>query len=195
MAHRKSKEKLLADAKARQAARARALKKTQDLQKRIPQKIPGVPAWATGLARTPAMSEAAQLAFSQRANEAANIAALEYVLERMPAHQPKQRTDDEPYFDPNNPITKYLQDIEFPGRTRSPKPKSPRIRTDPQLVNDEIQSVALTEVNMMARKKDGSFKKGWNQKRVMRLAQKQCTRERERLGLCKRKRRRGKNTR
>jgi len=91
-------------------------------------------------------------------------------------------------FDPDNPITRFLQDLEFPGRSpRVREPKKPRVRTDPQLVNDQIQSVALTAVNKMARKKDGSFKKGWSQKKVMRLAQKECTKERERLGLCERK--------
>ena len=88
-------------------------------------------------------------------------------------------------FDPNNPITRFLEErLEFspPVRTRKP-----RVRSDKQLVNDEIQSIALKEINVRARKKDGSFKKGWDQRKVMRLAQKECTKERERLGLCKRK--------
>jgi len=76
-----------------------------------------------------------------------------------------------------------IADLQFPGRP----PRKPRVRSPKQKVNDKIQSVALTAVNKMARKKDGSWKKGWNQKRVMALAQKKCTKERERLGLCKRK--------
>jgi len=88
-------------------------------------------------------------------------------------------------FDPNNPITRFLQDrLEF---SPAAAPKKPRVRSDKQMVNDQIQSIALKEINKRARKKDGSFKKGWDQTKVMRLAQKECTKERERLGLCKRK--------
>ena len=90
-------------------------------------------------------------------------------------------------IDPNNPITRFLQE-ELQFQTRSvPMEKKRRVRSDKQMVNDQIQSIALKEINKRARKKDGSFKKGWNQKRIMRLAQKECTKERERLGLCKRK--------
>ena len=77
----------------------------------------------------------------------------------------------------------------------APVAKKVRVRSDKQMVNDEIQSIALKSINKRARKKDGSFKKGWSQKKVMRLAQKECTKERERLGLCKRKRKRGKSSR
>ena len=69
---------------------------------------------------------------------------------------------------------------EVPVRTK-------RVRSDKQLINDQIQSNALKSINIKARKKDGSFKKGWNQKKVMRWAQRECTKERERLGLCERK--------
>ena len=65
--------------------------------------------------------------------------------------------------------------------------KTPRVRSDKQLVNDQIQSNSLAAINKRARKKNGQLKKGWTQKKIMRLAQKECTRERERLGLCKRK--------
>ena len=88
-------------------------------------------------------------------------------------------------IDPNNPITKFLQDrFEFKPSAAT---KKPRVRSDKQMINDQIQSIALKEINKRARKKDGTFKKGWSQKKVMRLAQKECTKERERLGLCKRK--------
>ena len=90
-------------------------------------------------------------------------------------------------FDPNNPITRFLQE-ELQFQTRSvPVEKKRRVRSDKQMVNDQIQSIALKDINKRARKKDGTFKKGWTQKRVMRLAQKECTKERERLGLCKKK--------
>ena len=84
-------------------------------------------------------------------------------------------------------------EIGGPTITRPPISAAPavakkvRVRSDKQMVNDQIQSIALKEINKRARKKDGSFKKGWDQTRVMRLAQKECTKERERLGLCKRK--------
>lgn len=90
-------------------------------------------------------------------------------------------------IDPNNPITRFLQE-ELQFQTRSvPMEKKRRVRSDKQMVNDQIQSIALKEINIRARKKDGSFKKGWDQRRVMLLAQKECTKERERLGLCERK--------
>jgi len=112
-----------------------------------------------------------------------------------------------PIGPPEQPPRRFLQDLEFPARTggRPIKPRGlteeqvygrkPRVRSDKQLVNDQIQREALTSINIRARKKDGSFKKGWNQRRIMLLAQKECTRERERLGLCKRKRKRGSRSR
>jgi len=105
----------------------------------------------------------------------------------LPVGPPERPSPSRRTFDPDNPITRFLQDLEFPGQTPPPGTKKVRVRSDKQLVNDQIQREALTSINIRARKKDGSFKKGWNQKRIMRLAQKECTRERERLGLCKRK--------
>jgi len=125
-------------------------------------------------------------AIDQLASQAGNIPLP------FPHYPPKQQRA----FDPDNPITRFLQDLEFPGRSPPPKPvKHLRVRTDPQLINDEIQSTAFTAANKMARKKDGSFKRGWDQRRVAMMAQKKCTKERERLGLCKRKRKRGKSSR
>jgi len=125
-------------------------------------------------------------------------ALMDYAIDKLsaeaghlqvgPPHRPVRKP-----FDPDNPITRFLQDLEFPGST-GPPPKKPRVRSPKQIVNDELQSVALTAVNIKARKKDGSFKKGWNQKRVMKEAQKKCTKERERLGLCKPKRKRKKQS-
>jgi len=95
-----------------------------------------------------------------------------------------------PWVPPGTVIPDFLRDairdFQFPRSTGPPKRK----RTPKQKTNDKIQSVALTAVNKKARKKDGAFKKGWNQKRVMKEAQKRCTKERERLGLCKPKRKR-----
>lgn len=84
-----------------------------------------------------------------------------------------------------------IRDFQFPGQTdrRTPLPtrKPPRVRSPKQMVNDEIQSTALRDANVRARTKNGQMKKGWTQKRIMQTAQKECTRERERLGLCKRR--------
>jgi len=87
----------------------------------------------------------------------------------------------------NNPITRLLKEMEFPSSGPPAATKKPRVRSDKQLVNDQIQRNSLRAINKRARKKDGSLKKGWTQKKIMRLAQTECTRERERLGLCKRK--------
>ena len=85
------------------------------------------------------------------------------------------------------PLVPQQRMIESVDLTEAIPVQTPRVRTDKQIVNDQIQSIALKAVNKRARKKDGTFKKGWSQKKVMRLAQRECTKERERLGLCKRK--------
>jgi len=165
-------------------------------------------------------------------------ALMDYAIDRLSAeagHIPigpqerRQRT-----FDPDNPITKFLQDLEFPKRRGRPPSKGPPIpkfkptipgpqedggfftpeqaaewdrkvqaspaiarkrRSDAQLVNDQIQRTCLQKINKRARKKDGSFKKGWSQQRIMRTAQKECTKERIRLKITKGKRKRGSRSR
>jgi hypothetical protein len=57
-------------------------------------------------------------------------------------------------------------------------------RTDAQLINDEIMSTAMKNANKKARKQNGDLKKGMTQTKIARLAQKECTAERRRLGLC-----------
>jgi hypothetical protein len=57
-------------------------------------------------------------------------------------------------------------------------------RTDAQLINDEIMRRAMTNANSKGRKKNGDLKKGMTQSKLMRMARKECTAERERLGLC-----------
>lgn len=181
---KKTREQLLKEAKARRDSRERALKRTQDLQKKIPRKIPGVPAWATGMARSPTMAEISQLAFSNRLNEAALIAALEQSQPSVGSVTREIIRDESRIVNPDAvDLVRDLVQIDWgtggdrPKRTRSPK----------QMMNDSIQADALSAANKKARKKDGTFKKGWDQRRVMVLAQKECTKERERLGLCKRK--------
>ena len=183
---KKTREQLLKEAKARQASRERALRRTQEAQKKIPRKIPSVPSWATGLARNPTMAEIAQLAFSNRLNEAALIAALEQTQPTIgtvarDVVRDESRIVNEDAVD----LVRDLVQIDWgTGRDRPKRTRSPK-----QMMNDSIQADALKSINKRARKKDGSFKKGWDQRRVMILAQKECTKERERLGLCKRKKR------
>ena len=183
---KKTREQLLKEAKARQASKEKALKKMQKLQKEIPRKIPGVPGWATGLARNPLTAEASQVAFTNRLLNDALIAHLQ--------NQPVASTVSQDLTDRivNQDAVDLVRDlVQIDWRTGGdrPKPKRPRggKRSEKQMMNDSIQSNALTSINKKARKKDGTFKKGWDQRRVMALAQKECTKERERLGLCKRK--------
>jgi hypothetical protein len=44
---------------------------------------------------------------------------------------------------------------------------------------------AMSNANTKARKKNGQLKKGMTQKKIARMAQRECTAERKRLGLCK----------
>ena len=181
---KKSKEQLLADAKKRQASRERALKKTQKLQQRIPSKIPGVPVWATRAARSPTMSEISQLAFTNRLLEDALIASLEQSQPTV-GTVTKDVIRDESRIVNQDAVDLVRDLVQIDWGTGGDKPK--RKRSPKQMMNDSIQADALKSINKRARKKDGSFKKGWDQRRVMLLAQKECTKERERLGLCKRK--------
>ena len=163
---------------------AAAKKKRDQIQKEAIATVKDLP----GVSKIPAVRAGVAIAEGLTAMENAVIDRIaDKAIEDFAGLQigPGQRTRRE--FDPNNPITRLLQDrLQFdtePSRME----KKPRIRSDKQMVNDEIQSIALKSINRRARKKDGSFKKGWSQKKVMRLAQKECTKERERLGLCKRK--------
>lgn len=61
----------------------------------------------------------------------------------------------------------------------------PRVRTDKQLINDEIMRQGMADANARARKKNGQLKKGMSQKKIAKMAQLYCTKERQRLGLCK----------
>ena len=86
-----------------------------------------------------------------------------------------------------------LQNVPLPIKKRvnveqiSPaEPKVPtRVRSDKQLINDQIMRTAMSNANSKARKKNGQLKKGMTQKKIARMAQRECTAERKRLGLCK----------
>ena len=92
-----------------------------------------------------------------------------------------------------------FQNVELPGKpvTRISKtilPKTDQIaetvvkvkrpRTEKQLINDQIMRTAMKNANTRARKQNGQLKKGMTQKKIARIAQRECTAERKRLGLC-----------
>tara|TARA_R100001369_G_C3309591_1_gene167088 strand:- start:325 stop:906 length:582 start_codon:yes stop_codon:yes gene_type:complete len=82
-----------------------------------------------------------------------------------------------------------------PGsRTRLTEPevfKKPRKVTKKMKMQRKIQSTAFKNANAKGRKVNGEFKKGFDQARIARLAQKECTKERQRLGLCEKPKKKG----
>ena len=68
--------------------------------------------------------------------------------------------------------------------------KKPRKVTKKMKQQRKIQSTAFRNANAKGRKKNGEFRSGYDQSRIARLAQKECTKERQRLGLCKKPKRR-----
>ena len=76
-----------------------------------------------------------------------------------------------------------------PGKATS-KPRRTRTKVSSKMKKSrKIQSEAFKNANQKARLKNGSFRKGWDQSRLARLAQKECTKERQRLGLCEKPKR------
>ena len=69
--------------------------------------------------------------------------------------------------------------------------KKPRKVTKKMKMQRKIQSIAFTNANAKGRKVNGEFKKGFDQARIARLAQKECTKERQRLGLCEKPKKKG----
>ena len=76
---------------------------------------------------------------------------------------------------------------QIPAR---PAPKKPRKVTAKMKKQRKIQSAAFRNANAKGRKKDGTFRAGYDQSRIARMAQKECTKERQRLGLCEKPKRR-----
>jgi len=60
----------------------------------------------------------------------------------------------------------------------------PRTVTKKMKMQRKIQSTAFRNANAKGRKKNGEFRAGFDQSRIARMAQKECTKERQRLGLC-----------
>jgi hypothetical protein len=72
----------------------------------------------------------------------------------------------------------------------APPMKKPRKVTAKMKKQRKIQSTAFRNANAKARKKDGTLRAGYDQSRIARMAQKECTKERQRLGLCEKPKRR-----
>jgi len=77
---------------------------------------------------------------------------------------------------------------QIPGRsmmtsTTAPVPK-PRKVTKKMRQQRKIQSTAFRNANAKARKKNGELRAGFDQRRIAQMAQRECTKERQRLGLC-----------
>jgi hypothetical protein len=62
--------------------------------------------------------------------------------------------------------------------------QKPRKVTKKMKMQRKIQSKAFRNANAKARKKDGTLRAGFDQSRIARMAQRECTKERQRLGLC-----------
>jgi len=63
-------------------------------------------------------------------------------------------------------------------------PPKPRKVTKKMRQQRKIQSKAFRNANAKARKKNGELRAGFDQRRIALMAQRECTKERQRLGLC-----------
>ena len=90
----------------------------------------------------------------------------------------------------NNPNV--LMDVngsisQIPGQmmvAANSQPAKPRKVTKKMRMQRKIQSKAFRNANAKARKKDGTLRAGFDQRRIAKMAQRECTKERQRLGLC-----------
>ena len=80
---------------------------------------------------------------------------------------------------------------QIPARPRGPMgailtgtEKKPRKVTKKMKMQRKIQSKAFKNANAKGRLQNGTFRAGYDQSRIARMAQKECTAERIRLGLC-----------
>ena len=80
---------------------------------------------------------------------------------------------------------------QIPARPVLATVSKPRKVTKKMRAQRKIQSKAFKNANAKGRKKNGEFKKGFDQSRIARLAQKECTKERQRLGLCEKPKKKG----
>ena len=68
--------------------------------------------------------------------------------------------------------------------TARPAAPKPRKVTKKMKQQRKIQSTAFKNANAKGRLQNGTFRAGFDQSRIARMAQKECTKERIRLGLC-----------
>ena len=68
--------------------------------------------------------------------------------------------------------------------TAADAPPKPRKVTKKMRQQRKIQSKAFRNANAKARKKNGELRAGFDQRRIAQMAQRECTKERQRLGLC-----------
>ena len=76
---------------------------------------------------------------------------------------------------------------QIPAR---PVQKKPRKVTKKMKQQRKIQSNAFRNANKKARKQNGELRAGFDQRRIALMAQRECTKERERLGLCEKPKKR-----
>ena len=109
-------------------------------------------------------------------NQAADIAFRDFQNTELPS--PRRSKTILPNVDQINRTVDFIQDLPITA-------SGDTIRSDAQLINDEIMRMGFEEANSKARKKNGQLKKGMTQKKIAKMAQLFCTKERKRLGLCK----------
>ena len=68
--------------------------------------------------------------------------------------------------------------------TAKPTVTKPRKVTKKMRQQRKIQSTAFRNANAKARKQNGELRAGFDQRRIAQMAQRECTKERQRLGLC-----------
>ena len=95
----------------------------------------------------------------------------------------------------NNPsivmddVGNVVEFVDQGSQLLAPAAAKPRKVTKKMRMQRKIQSTAFKNANSKGRKKNGEFKKGFDQRRIALMAQKECTKERQRLGLCEKPKR------
>ena len=84
----------------------------------------------------------------------------------------------------NNPNVTMTESGMIVNGLANSQPKKPRKVTKKMRQQRKIQSKAFRNANAKARKKDGTLRAGFDQRRIAMMAQRECTKERQRLGLC-----------
>jgi hypothetical protein len=84
----------------------------------------------------------------------------------------------------NNPNVLMDSNGSISQITAKPTTTKPRKVTKKMKQQRKIQSQAFKTANAQGRLQNGSFRSGYDQSRIARMAQKICTKERIRLGLC-----------